>query len=188
LAPLALIFVLAGCARSGDETAPPAPGASAPAAGGETATVDNVLAGTSWLLVEFQSMDDATGAVRPEASQRFTMRLDSDGSVSMELDCNRATGTWTAEPSEDGQSGRFEFGPLAVTRALGYLKRSPLAIDLYVWLTYRMSYLRKGTLVPRMSLEEQFGADSRPRDFRESVLIHFIEVLLVYPAVRASLP
>ena len=47
LAPLALIFILAGCARSGDETAPPAPGASSPAAGGETAAVDNVLAGTS---------------------------------------------------------------------------------------------------------------------------------------------
>ena len=118
LAPLALLFVLAGCARSGEETALPSPGASPAPAAAETAEADGLLAGTAWRLVEFQSMDDATGAVRPEASQRFTMRLDPDGSVSMELDCNRATGTWSAEPSEDGQSGRFEFGPLAMTRAL----------------------------------------------------------------------
>lgn len=29
-----------------------------------------------------------------------------------------AIGTWSAEPSGDGSSGRFEFGPLATTRAL----------------------------------------------------------------------
>ena len=79
---------------------------------------DNPLAGTSWRLVEIQSMDDATGTVRPEDPSRFTMELDEDGSVSMVLDCNRANGTWTAEPSADGASGRFELGPLATTKAL----------------------------------------------------------------------
>ena len=118
LAPLALLFVLPGCARSGEETALPDPGANPTPAAAETAAADGLLAGTAWRLVEFQSMDDAMGTVRPEASQRYTMRLDSDGSVSMQLDCTRATGTWSVEPSEDGQSGRFEFGPLAMTRAL----------------------------------------------------------------------
>ena len=33
-------------------------------------------------------------------------------------------------------------------RAIGQLQRSPLAIDLYIWLTYRMSYLKKQTVVP----------------------------------------
>jgi len=44
--------------------------------------------------------------------------LNSDGTVRMRLDCNRATGTWSAQPGADGSSGRFEFGPLAGTRAL----------------------------------------------------------------------
>ena len=87
---------------------------------GEGIPVDtrNPLAGTSWRLVEFQSMDDATGTVRPEDPSLYTMRLNSDGTVTMRLNCNRASGTWSAEPSGNGVSGRFEFGPLAGTRAL----------------------------------------------------------------------
>ena len=78
----------------------------------------NPLAGTSWRLVEFQSMDDATGAVRPDNPSLYTMRLNRDGTVIMRLNCNRASGTWFAEPSGNDESGRFEFGPLAGTRAL----------------------------------------------------------------------
>lgn len=72
-------------------------------------------------------------------------------------------------------------------RAIGYLKRSPLAVDLYVWLTYRMSYLKKPTLVPWEGLQAQFGADyGRPRDFRRRASTHLMKVLRVYPAVRVS--
>jgi len=83
-----------------------------------SATSESPLAGTDWRLVQFQSMDDAVGTVRPEDPSRYTMRLNADGTVSMRLDCNRANGTWSAEPSPDGTSGRFEFGPLAATSAL----------------------------------------------------------------------
>ena len=73
-------------------------------------------------------------------------------------------------------------------RAIRRLQRSPLAIDLYVWLTYRMSYLRKPTVVPWKSLEAQFGADySRPRDFRRRVSKLLEAVLRIYPSVRISL-
>jgi hypothetical protein len=41
-------------------------------------------------------------------------------------------------------------------RALRALRRSPLALDLYVWLTYRMSYLRQPTAVPwRLGTQHQ---------------------------------
>jgi hypothetical protein len=63
-------------------------------------------------------MDDATGTTIPDDPALYTMRLNADGSVVMRLNCNRARGTWSAEPSADGTSGRFEFGPLAGTRAL----------------------------------------------------------------------
>ena len=70
-------------------------------------------------------------------------------------------------------------------RAIRQLQRSPLAIDLYVWLTYRVSYLRKTTVVPWESLRAQFGADySRPQDFRRKALAHLTDVLRVYPSVR----
>jgi len=72
-------------------------------------------------------------------------------------------------------------------RALHLLKASPLAIDLYVWLTYRLSYLKRPTVIPWEGLRSQFGADyARPRDFRRKVLAHLQDVLRVYPAVRVG--
>ena len=79
---------------------------------------ENPLAGTSWQLVEFQSMDDATGTLRPDDPSLYTLRLNGDGTVNMRLNCNRANGTWSIEPSADPSNGRFEFGPLATTKAL----------------------------------------------------------------------
>jgi len=70
-------------------------------------------------------------------------------------------------------------------RAIRQLQRSPLAIDLYVWLTFRMSYLKKPTLVPWKGLQAQFGADyGRPREFQREALAHLEDVLDVYPTVR----
>ena len=72
-------------------------------------------------------------------------------------------------------------------RAAHHLRRSPLAIDLYVWLTYRMSYLRKPTHIPWAALQSQFGAAySRPRDFRRRALAHLEDVVRVYSRVRVS--
>ncbi len=76
------------------------------------------LSGTAWRLVEIQSMDDAIGIKRPEDPSLYTMRLGADGTATFRLNCNRATGAWSAGPSSDPSNGRFEFGPLAVTSAL----------------------------------------------------------------------
>lgn len=75
------------------------------------------LGGTSWRLVAFQSMDDAIGKIRPSDPSLYTMHLNRDGTVDMRLNCNRARGKWFAVPGGSGESGRFEFGPLAATRA-----------------------------------------------------------------------
>ena len=70
-------------------------------------------------------------------------------------------------------------------RALHLLKASPLAMDLYIWLTHRMSYLKKPTLVSWEGLQAQFGADyARPRDFRRKAPGQLSNVLRVYPTVR----
>ncbi len=84
----------------------------------QAAVADNPLLGTRWRLVSFQSMDDAIGIRHPRDASKFTMKLNEDGTVTMRLDCNSATGNWTADPASDRVSGRFRFGPLAATRAL----------------------------------------------------------------------
>ena len=72
-------------------------------------------------------------------------------------------------------------------RALAILKRSALALDIYAWLTYRLGYLTRPTLIPWPALEAQFGADyARPRDFRRKFLLHLADVLQVYPAARVT--
>lgn len=92
-----------------------APGGVAPPSGASSASP---LADSQWRLVEFQSMDDAQGTTRPGDPSLYTMHLNGDGTVTMRLNCNRATGTWTANPSSDPSNGQFGFGPLAMTRAL----------------------------------------------------------------------
>lgn len=76
------------------------------------------LAGTSWRLVEFQSMDDAQGTRRPTNPDAYTMTLGADGRAAFQLDCNRGTGTWQATRAADGVSGSISFGPVAATRML----------------------------------------------------------------------
>lgn len=72
-------------------------------------------------------------------------------------------------------------------RALRALKRSPLALDIYAWLTYRMSYLRRPCLIPWQALEAQFGAEYlRRRDFRRKFLSRLASVLRVYPDARCE--
>jgi len=76
------------------------------------------LEGTSWRLVEFQSMDDAQGIARPADPEMYTMEFMADGRVALRLDCNRGIGTWSSIPADDGVSGSISFSQLAVTRAL----------------------------------------------------------------------
>jgi len=101
---LLLAALLQGCAGG-----PPEPPSDAPATA--------ALVGTTWQLVEFQSSSDEIGTIRPDDPSLYTMDLAADGRVTMRLNCNQATGTWSATPGS-ADSGSFTFGPLAMTRAL----------------------------------------------------------------------
>ncbi|MBJ7613691.1 MAG: pirin [Candidatus Dormibacteraeota bacterium] len=75
---------------------------------------------------------------------------------------------------------------LAVLRQL---RRSPLALDVYSWLTWRMSFLRKRTAIPWEHLEDQFGANyGRSVDFRKAFRKALAEVLRHYSPGVESLP
>lgn len=72
-------------------------------------------------------------------------------------------------------------------RALKALKRSPLALDLYCWLTFRMSYLKRDTEIPWAALAAQFGSDyGRLRAFKEALLGELRKVQAVYPEARVG--
>lgn len=72
-------------------------------------------------------------------------------------------------------------------RALKALRRSPMALDIYCWLTYRMSYLRKPAEIPWPALEMQFGADyGRTIDFKVNFLKQLQAVLVVYPEAKVE--
>jgi len=73
--------------------------------------------------------------------------------------------------------------------ALRALKRSPMALDIYFWLTYRMSYLSKDTVIPWPLLQMQFGADYGEgaeglRNFRKKFLARLADVKIIYEKVK----
>lgn len=82
--------------------------------------------------------------------------------------------------------------PLPVDmRAMKVLRQSPLALDIYVWLTHRMSYLSKRTTIPWVSLSGQFGAgyavnDQGLRDFKRAFLRELKNVVAIYPEAKLS--
>jgi hypothetical protein len=70
-------------------------------------------------------------------------------------------------------------------RALKALKKSPLALDIYCWLTYRMSYLKDPIEIPWGALQLQFGSGYAThahglRDFRRAFLRELRKVRAVY--------
>lgn len=61
--------------------------------------------------------------------------------------------------------------------ALKFLRSSPMALDMYFWLSYRLKYLRKPTVIPWEQLSTQFGANYRcVRDFKKQFLFHLPSV------------
>ena len=76
-------------------------------------------------------------------------------------------------------------------RALKALKRSPMALDIYCWLTHRMFYLQKPVEIPWPLLQLQFGADyalegQGPRDFKKKFLHQLKNVCLIYPEAHVG--
>jgi len=67
--------------------------------------------------------------------------------------------------------------------------RSPLALDIYCWLTYRMSYLeRPSKTIPWRALQSQFGCDyTRTRTFKQRFVDKISQVLVLYPEARLTI-
>lgn len=74
-------------------------------------------------------------------------------------------------------------------RAVKALRRSPLALDIYCWLTHRLGYLRHESKIPWLLVQRQFGSAysesaQGTRDFRRAFLKALNKVQLVYPGAK----
>ena len=74
-------------------------------------------------------------------------------------------------------------------RVLRELKRSPLAIDIYCWSTYRVSYLEFPTTIPWFMLHNQFGSNyannaQGMRNFKKEFLKELAKVNVFYTALN----
>lgn len=79
-------------------------------------------------------------------------------------------------------------GPVPVDmRILRELARSPMAMDIYSWLTYRFFNLGKDALLEWELLMQQFGTDTKDKyKFREMFERQLQSVVTVYPAARVE--
>jgi heat shock protein HslJ len=76
----------------------------------EQPSVQSVLVGRTWRLVEIQSMDDRVDA--PDDRALYTLAFKADGSVQIRADCNRGTGSWASTAP-----GQLQLGQVAATQA-----------------------------------------------------------------------
>lgn len=77
--------------------------------------------------------------------------------------------------------------PVPVDMAALRSLRSPLALDIYCWLTYRNSYLRRPTRISWHALATQFGSGySDRRNFKRKFTRALRQVLLLYPSARVA--
>lgn len=111
------------------------------------------LAGTKWRLVHFQSSDDAIGKIVPPNVERYTLDFMADGSLAMQLDCNRASATWKVE-QKTVTGGSLSISPGPMTRAFC----GPDAMD--TRLARDLAYVRTFTMAGgklSMALESDAG-------------------------------
>jgi membrane-bound inhibitor of C-type lysozyme len=75
----------------------------------------STLAGSHWQLVEYRAADGKVE--RPADPSRYVLELVVGGRLAMQLDCNRATGRWTASATGEA-GGVIMLNAPAMTRAL----------------------------------------------------------------------
>ena len=69
-------------------------------------------------------------------------------------------------------------------RAMKALKQSPMALDIYTWLTYRMSYLKRPTVIHWAAVATMFGSNYKQlKHFKLAFIEELNRVMVVYPKV-----
>jgi hypothetical protein len=72
-------------------------------------------------------------------------------------------------------------------RVLKGIKQSPMALDLYMWLSHRMSYLEKPVVIQWETLQKQLGSDvERVDNFRQKVRQHLKKLNLIWRDLKVD--
>ncbi|MDQ1304271.1 MAG: hypothetical protein QG671_98 [Actinomycetota bacterium] len=80
------------------------------------AAATDPLTGTTWQLTSIESMaPDEQPSTTIDDPAKYTVTFGDDGQAAFQVDCNRGSGTWKAEPAA-ADSGALNFGPVALTR------------------------------------------------------------------------
>lgn len=125
---------------------------------------------------------NSIAAVAPDGSELWKNR--PDGNV----------GRWDSEVELTEQFFRecLETPVPLDLRAYRVLGGAPMAMDIYAWISYRASYIKKATRpIPWESLQAQFGSGSPfteqgTRDFKKAFKRNLEVVRLVYPGLRVD--
>ena len=128
-----------------------------------------------------------TGTVDEQYRRLNRMLITDDIQMWSRKRSNSKTGSWQSrlELSQKFFNYLVEHPVPIDWNAVRRLSRSSLALDLYFWLTHRMSYLRQQTTVPWFgpgSLFEQLGSDYKDdrfgrRAFRTKVIERLLNIL-----------
>jgi Plasmid encoded RepA protein len=133
------------------------------------------------------------------------LRLDKD--VDLLFDENRDKSLWMPQKKQEAGKWKSQVkltdtffqecikNPVPIDlRAYKALRGSPMAMDLYTWLTYRMSYTeRKSKPIRWESLMMQFGSNFKTddmgqavRDFKKGFLKSLQAVQVIYPEAKVE--
>jgi len=97
------------------------------------------LAGTSWQLVRFQNANGT--AFTPDLRSKYTIAFGTDGRVSVRLDCNRGSSTWSSVGANS-----LTFGRLTTTTFIGCASGSLAPTIARDWSYVRSYAIRNGHL------------------------------------------
>jgi heat shock protein HslJ len=104
---LLLATVAFGCTKS----APPAAPQPTPAGASPSPTSAGLPADLMDVTWEWQSLVTPVETVKPDRPERYTLRFERTGRVSVRADCNRGGGSYTVT-----RDRRISLGPIALSR------------------------------------------------------------------------
>jgi hypothetical protein len=138
------------------------------------------------MIADGLDLDDNEGALMDAESS-----INAEGQILWTPQVKETAGTWQSKVHlSHAFFKECVENPVPIDlRAYGVLRDSPLAMDVYTWLTYRMSYTtRKTRAIPWLSLMGQFGSNysgedlaQNVRNFKKAFLQALTLVKTVYP-------
>lgn len=84
-------------------------------AGCDAAAATDPIAGTTWQLLQIESMTSEQPSTSIADPTKYTVMFGDDGQAVFQIDCNQGSGTFQTVAAAD-DSGGLTFGPIAVTR------------------------------------------------------------------------